>query len=73
MPPDKKPFRFRDLLDIFIVNAKVLLSILVFLLVFISIFFGYYSILLIALSMIFVLLVIIDAYIKRNQDKGDLE
>lgn len=72
MSPDKKPFGFRDLIDILIVNAKVILAFVLFLLVFISMFFGYYSILLIAVSVIFIVYLIVDALIKGRKN-GDSE
>ncbi len=73
MLPEKKPFRFRDLLDILNVNAKVILAIILFLSVFLSIVFGYYSFLLLAFTVIFIIYSFIDAIMTHdeNQNNGD--
>jgi len=73
MPPDKKPFGFRDFIDILVVNAKVIFAIILFLLVFLSIFFGYYSFLLIAFIIIFIAYIVIDAIKKHKRNKEDSE
>lgn len=73
MPPDKNPFRFRDFIDLMVVNAKVIFALLLFLVVFLSIFFGYYSFLLIAFILIFMIFIAIDAVRKHKQNGEDSE
>jgi len=73
MSPDKKPFGFRDFFDILVVNAKVIFAIILFLLVFLSIFFGYYTLLLIAFLIIFITYIVIDAIKRHKENKEDSE
>ena len=73
MTPDDKPqFDIQDLWKIIIVNLKVILALIFFLLVFFSLFFGYYSFFVFALAIAFLVYALLDK-LRKNTDDVDTE
>jgi len=70
MTQQKKPFGFKDLFDILLINTKVIVALILFVVVFAALFFGYYSILLIVFAVGFLIYSLVDAYRTHQRKKN---
>lgn len=76
MTPVKDSFDFEDLLRILYVNIKVVFAVILFLVVFFALFFGYYSIILMFFAILFLAYSLIETFHhskKTNQEETDEE
>ncbi len=76
MPPNDRSFNFKDLLRILGVNLKVVFAVLLFLIVFFALFFGYYSLILMGFAVLFLVYSLIETFIqsdKRDREETDGE
>jgi hypothetical protein len=74
MSPKNQSFKFKDLLRVLRVNLKVVIAVSLFLVVFFALFFGYYSLILIAFTILFLVYSLIDTLHQKtdkNQEETD--